>query len=200
LPYAREHEFLPDLLSAVEAAKPTGIVGVSGKPQSFTEPVVRRMGELNDRPIVFALSNPTSKAECTAEQAYTWTDGRGIFASGSPFEPVTINGKRLVPTQGNNAYIFPGLGLGAIVAGAKHITDDMFHAAARAAADMTSDDALAQGSILPPLEEIRELSARIATAVAELAWDEGLASRRRPKDVLAKVRAKMYDPQYEAYV
>lgn len=200
LPYARNHEFLPDLLTAVEAAQPTGIIGVSGKPQSFTEPVVRRTAELNERPIVFALSNPTSKAECTAEQAYTWTEGRAIFASGSPFDPVTIGGTRLVPTQGNNAYIFPGLGLGAIVAGARHVTDDMFYAAARAAADMTSDDALAQGSILPPLERIRDVSANIATAVATLAWDEGLATRRRPADVAATVRKTMYDPVYQDYV
>jgi malate dehydrogenase (oxaloacetate-decarboxylating)(NADP+) len=200
LPYAREHEFLPDLAAAIEAAKPTAIIGVSGRPQSFSEAMVRRMAEINEQPIVFALSNPTSKAECTAEQAYEWTEGRGIFASGSPFEPVTYQGKRHVPTQGNNAYIFPGLGLGAVVSRTKHVTDEMFYVAAKAAAAMTTDEELAQGAILPPLTTIREVSATIAAAVAEYAWDEGLARRRRPRDIMALVRSQMYDPQYESYV
>jgi malate dehydrogenase (oxaloacetate-decarboxylating)(NADP+) len=200
LPYARDHQFLPDLSAAIEAAQPTTIIGVSGRPQSFTESMVRRMAEINEQPIVFALSNPTSKAECTAEQAYEWTDGRGIFASGSPFDPVTYKGTRHVPTQGNNAYIFPGLGLGAVISRAKHVTDDMFYVATRAAADMTTDEELQQGSILPPLEAIREVSATIAAAVAEYAWDEGLARRRRPRDIMALVRSQMYDPQYSSYV
>ncbi len=200
LPYARDHEFVPDLAAAIEAAKPTAIIGVSGKPQSFTEPMVRRMAEINQRPIVFALSNPTSKAECTAEQCYQWTDGRAIFASGSPFDPVTYQGKRHVPTQGNNAYIFPGLGLGAVVSRARHVTDDMFYVATRAVANMTTEEELAQGAILPPLTAIREVSATIAAAVAEYAWDEGLATRRRPRDIMALVRSQMYDPRYESYV
>jgi malate dehydrogenase (oxaloacetate-decarboxylating)(NADP+) len=199
-PYARKHEFLTDLLEAVRVCRPTGIIGVSGKAQSFTEPIVREMAAINEQPIVFALSNPTSKAECTAEQAYTWTDGRGIYASGSPFDPVTYRGKTHVPTQGNNAYIFPGLGLGAILSGAKHVTDEMFYAAARTVANMTTQDMLDQGSILPPLEEIRDVSATIATAVATYAWDEGLATAERPNDVMAYVRANMYDPRYESYV
>jgi malate dehydrogenase (oxaloacetate-decarboxylating)(NADP+) len=199
-PYARQHAFLTDLLEAVRACKPTGIIGVSGKPQSFTEPIVREMAKINQRPIVFALSNPTSKAECTAEQAYTWTDGRGIYASGSPFDAVTYQGRTHVSTQGNNAYIFPGLGLGVILSGASRVTDDMFYTAARAIANMTTDAMLAQGSILPPLERIRDVSATIATAVAEYAWKEGLATRERPGDVMAYVRAHMYDPKYELYV
>ncbi len=200
LPYAREHEFLRDLSAAIEAAKPTAIIGVSGRPQSFTEAMVRRMAEINERPIVFALSNPTSKAECTAEQAYEWTDGSGIFASGSPFDPVTYQGKRHVPTQGNNAYIFPGLGLGAVISRTKHVTDEMFYMAAKAAADMTTEEELAQGAILPPLTAIREVSATIAATVAEYAWDEGLAQRRRPRDIMALVRSQMYDPHYDSYV
>jgi malate dehydrogenase (oxaloacetate-decarboxylating)(NADP+) len=200
IPWARQHEFLPDLTAAIEAAKPTAIIGVSGRPQSFTEAMVRRMAEINERPIVFALSNPTSKAECTAEQAYEWTDGRGIFASGSPFDPVTYKGKRHVTTQGNNAYIFPGLGLGALVSRTRHVTDEMFYVAAKAAADMTTEEELAQGAILPPLTAIREVSANIAAAVAEYAWDEGLARRRRPRDIMSLVRSQMYDPHYESYV
>jgi malate dehydrogenase (oxaloacetate-decarboxylating)(NADP+) len=199
-PYARKHAFLKSLEEAVTAAKPTAIIGVSGRPQSFTEPVVRKMASLNERPIVFALSNPTSKAECTAEQAYRWTDGRGIYASGSPFEPVELNGTRHVPTQGNNAYIFPGLGLGAILSGAKHVTDEMFYTAAQAVANMTTDSMLAEGSILPSLTQIRNVSATIATAVAKHAWETKLATKQRPRNIEAYVRANMYDPRYESYV
>lgn len=199
-PYARKHERVVGLPDAVKAAQPTGIIGVSGKAQSFTEPVLREMATINERPIVFALSNPTSKAECTAEQGYHWTDGRGIYASGSPFEPVRFGGVRHVPTQGNNAYIFPGLGLGVIVSGAKHVTDEMFYTAARAAADMTTEEMLGQGSVLPPIQEIREVSASIATAVATHAWNVGLATRRRPTNVENLVRRSMYDPRYESYV
>jgi len=158
------------------------------------------MAKINQRPLVFALSNPTSKAECTAEQAYSWTEGRAIYASGSPFDPVTYQGRRHVPTQGNNSYIFPGLGLGVILSGASRVTDDMFYTAARAVANMTTEQMLAQGSILPPLEQIRDVSATIATAVAEHAWKEGLATKPRPTDVMAYVRANMYDPKYELYV
>jgi malate dehydrogenase (oxaloacetate-decarboxylating)(NADP+) len=199
-PYARKHAFLKTLEDVIDAAKPTAIIGVSGRPQSFTEPVVRKMASLNERPLVFALSNPTSKAECTAEQAYRWTDGRAIYASGSPFEPVELDGKRHVPTQGNNAYIFPGLGLGAILSGAKHVTNEMFYAAAQALANMTTDEMLADGSVLPPLTQIREVSATIATAVGNYAWRERLATKPRPRNLEAHVRAQMYDPRYESYV
>jgi len=199
-PFARDHTFLTNLLEAVRACRPTGIIGVSGRPQSFTEPIVREMAKINQRPIVFALSNPTSKAECTAEQAYTWTEGRAIYASGSPFDPVTYQGQTHVPTQGNNSYIFPGLGLGVILSGASHVTDDMFYTAARAVANMTTESMLAKGSLLPPLEKIRDVSATIATAVAEYAWIEGLATKPRPDDIMAYVRAHMYDPKYELYV
>ncbi len=199
-PYARKGDFLTDFIAAVRVARPTALIGVSGKPQSFTEQVVREMATLNARPIVFALSNPTSQAECTAEQAYTWTDGRGIYASGSPFDPVIYGGKRHVPTQGNNAYIFPGLGLGVILSGARHVTDEMFYTAARAVANMTTETMLAQGSILPPLEQIRDVSATIATAVAEYAWDEDLATKDRPDDVRSYIRANMYGAEYATYV
>jgi malate dehydrogenase (oxaloacetate-decarboxylating)(NADP+) len=200
LPYAHEHVPLPDLRSAVEALRPTVIIGVSGQPGAFSQPVLEAMARLNDRPIVFALSNPTSKAECTAEQAYTWTEGRAIFASGSPFAPVTLAGKTYVPGQGNNAYIFPGVGLGAISCGARLVTDEMFFAAARALAHQVSESDLERGLIYPPLTAIREVSAAIAAAVAEVAYQRELATQPKPADLLAHIEAQMYVPRYEKYV
>jgi malate dehydrogenase (oxaloacetate-decarboxylating)(NADP+) len=199
LPYAHDHESLPDFLTAVEALRPTAIIGVSGQPATFTQAVLAAMARLNDRPIVFALSNPTSKAECTAEQAYAWTEGKAIFASGSPFPPVTVGDKTFVPGQGNNAYVFPGVGLGAIASGAKLVTDEMFFAAAMALAGQVSESDLARGLIYPPLTEIREVSAAIAVAVAEVAYRQGLATQPKPDDMLAHVEAQMYVPRYRTY-
>ncbi len=199
-PYAHPHEPVPDFLSAVEALKPTIIVGVSGQAGGFSQPVLEAMARINDRPIVFALSNPTSKAECTAEQAYTWTGGRAIFASGSPFGPVTLEGKTYVSGQGNNAYIFPGVGLGAIACGARLVTDEMFFAAARVLADEVSEEDLEQGLVYPPLAEIRQVSATIARAVAEVAYERGLATQPRPDDLLAFIEGQMYVPRYTSYV
>ncbi|MDX9828964.1 MAG: NAD-dependent malic enzyme [Anaerolineae bacterium] len=200
LPYAHAHEPVPDFLSAVEALRPTIIVGVSGQAGGFSQPVLEAMARINDRPIVFALSNPTSKAECTAEQAYTWTGGRAVFASGSPFGPVTLGDKTYVSGQGNNAYIFPGVGLGAIACGAQLVTDEMFFASARALADEVSEEDLEQGLVYPPLAEIRQVSATIARAVAEVAYERGLATRPRPDDMLAFIEGQMYVPRYTSYV
>jgi len=200
LNYAHDHEFLPDLLSAVESLKPTILVGVSGQPQTFTQPVVEAMGDANERPVIFALSNPTSKAECTAEQAYRWTEGRAIFASGSPFDAVTLNGKTYVPGQGNNAYVFPGVGLGIIACGARHVTDEMFSAAAKVLAGEVSEEDLKQGCIYPPLRKIRAVSAVIASAVAEVAYKQELATEPKPSDMLAYMKSQQYQPDYESYV
>jgi malate dehydrogenase (oxaloacetate-decarboxylating)(NADP+) len=200
LAYAHDREFIPDLLSAVKQLKPTAIVGVSGQPGTFTEEIVRLVGELNERPIVFALSNPTSKAECTAEQAYQWTNGRAIFASGSPFDPVELGGKRFVPGQGNNAYVFPGVGLGVVACGAKHVTDEMFFEAAKALAGLVTEQELKHGCIYPPLTKIREVSGVIATAVTEVAYKRGLATFPRPDDILGYVKSQMYWPVYPNYV
>ena len=158
------------------------------------------MARINRHPIVFALSNPTSKAECTAEEAYTWSEGRAIFASGSPFPPVTYNGKTFVPGQGNNAYIFPGVGLGVIASESARVTDEMFFVAARKLADLVTEDDLAQGRIFPSLTRIREVSAVIATAVAEVAFKRSLATMNRPADLSAHIKAQMYDPTYKEYV
>lgn len=200
LPYAHDHPPVTDFLSALNTLKPTGIIGVAAVGGTFTPEVLRAMADLNERPIVFALSNPTSKAECTAEQAYQGTDGRALFASGSPFLPLQYKGKTMVPRQGNNSYIFPGVGLGAIACGATRVTDEMFLAAAQTLADHVTPADLDQGSLFPPLSNTREVSAHIAVAVAEVAFDRGLASKSRPEDMLSLVRAHVYDPHYPAYV
>lgn len=174
LPYAHDFEFVPEFLACVEALKPTAIIGLSGMPRTFTRQVLEAMARLNERPIIFSLSNPTSRAECTAEEAYTWTQGRAIFASGSPFDRVTINGATFVPSQGNNVYIFPGVGLGVIASGARRVIDEMFLVAARALAHQVSYADLAQGHVYPPLARIRDVSATIAVQVAQVAYDQGL--------------------------
>ena len=199
-PYAHEHAPVPDFLAALKALKPTAIIGVAAVGGTFNREVLEEMAKINRQPIVFALSNPTSKAECTAEEAYRHTGGRALFACGSPFDPVTLNGNTYVPRQGNNSYVFPGIGLGAIVSRAKHVTNDMFLAAAHALAEQVSASDLAQGSLYPALPRIREVSARIATAVAEAAYREGLAGSARPVDLEAHMRSKMFDPRYESYV
>ena len=188
------------LLKIVEALKPSALIGVSAAAGAFTQPVLEAMARLNPRPIVFALSNPTSKAECTAEQAYAWSEGRAVFASGSPFPPVHLKGHTYVPGQGNNVYIFPGLALGAITCRARRITDEMFLVAAKTLAASVSQEDLAQGRLYPPLARVRDISAAIATAVAQLAHDRGFAGRKRPDDLTGFIRSRMYDPAYHPYV
>ena len=197
--YAHEGPRATEFAAAVEALKPTAIVGVAAVGGTFTQAVVEAMTLANPRPIVFALSNPTSKSECTAEQAYRWSQGRALFACGSPFDPVTLDGRVFVPRQGNNSYIFPGVGLGVIASRASRVTDEMFLAAARSLADQTTQADLDQGSLYPPLADVRAVSARIAAAVAEVAYARGLSGKRRPKNVLADVRAQMYNPRYPTY-
>ncbi|MGA9455130.1 MAG: malic enzyme-like NAD(P)-binding protein, partial [Pseudolabrys sp.] len=152
--------------------------------------------QLNERPIIFALSNPTSKSECSAEDAYRHTGGRALFACGSPYDPVQFDGKTFVPRQGNNSYIFPGVGLGAIASGTRLVTDEMFMAAARTLAKSVSDKDIKQGSLYPALPRIREVSANIAAAVADLAYKRGLAAENAPKDLTGYINSQMYDPRY----
>jgi malate dehydrogenase (oxaloacetate-decarboxylating)(NADP+) len=198
--FAHEHGSVDSLLDAVEALRPTALVGVSGMPQTFTEPVVRAMARLNKRPVIFALSNPTSNAECTAEQAYEWSEGRGIFASGSPFAPVTLDGVTHVPGQGNNSYIFPGVGLGVLASGSSRVTDEMFYTAASVLAGLVTEEDLRMGRVYPDLKRIREVSLAIGTKVADIAFTRGLADAACPADLRAHVEATRFDPKYESYV
>ena len=200
LPFAHKHEPVTSLLDAVDIFKPTILIGVSGQPGMFDQAIIEKMADLNERPIIFALSNPTSKSECTAEQAYTWSQGRAIFASGSPFEPVEYDGKTLVPGQGNNAYIFPGVGLGVSFCKARSVTNEMFLKAAAALADEVSEQDLCKGRIYPSLEKIRDVSVSIACAVVNEAFDEGLSKIDKPDDLLDAIRQTMYRPEYSDYV
>src|SRR5579863_1402462 len=196
LRYAHDHAPVGDFLTAIRTLKPTAIIGVAAVGGAFTPEVLQTMTEINDRPIVFALSNPTSKAECSAEEAYRHTGGRALFACGSPYDPVTLGGKTFVPRQGNNSYIFPGVGLGAIASGSKLVTDEMFMAAAHTLAYLVTHDDIEQGSLYPSLPRIREVSAHIAAAVANVAYKRGLATAPKPNDMMAYVEQQMYDPHY----
>src|SRR5512140_1437853 len=196
LRYAHDHAPVGDFLTAIQTLKPTAIIGVAAVGGAFTPEVLQAMTAINERPIVFALSNPTSKAECSAEEAYRHTGGRALFACGSPYDPVKLDGKTFVPRQGNNSYIFPGVGLGAIASGARLVTDEMFMAAAHALAQLVDEADIEQGSLYPALPRIREVSTHIAVAVAEVAYQRGLATGPAPNDVMTHVRSQMYDPRY----
>jgi malate dehydrogenase (oxaloacetate-decarboxylating)(NADP+) len=193
LPYAHDAKPL-GFVDAIEAIRPHVLIGATGAPGTFTQTVIEQMSRINDRPVIFALSNPTSRAECTAEQAYSWSQGRAIFASGSPFGAVTYEGTTLRPAQGNNAYVFPGIGLGAVACRARTLPDELFLAAARALARLVRQSDLDQGSLYPPLREIRKISLAIAVSVATKAYAMDLAREKRPRDVRRRIAAMMYRP------
>ncbi|MFT3868283.1 MAG: NAD-dependent malic enzyme [Nibricoccus sp.] len=198
-PYAHDHPHLKDFAEAVAAIKPTAIIGVSGQGRAFDEKVVRTFAAQRKQPIIFSLSNPTSKSECTAEEAYKWTEGRCLFASGSPFPAVEFNGRKYQTGQGNNVYIFPAVGMGVLVGQAQVVTDSMFLVAAQTLASEIRKEDIEVGRVYPSLSRIREVSMKIAVAVAKLAWDEGLATLPRPTDIEADVKAKMFEPSYTSY-
>ena len=158
------------------------------------------MGILNDCPLIFALSNPTSKSECTAEQAYSWTEGRAIFASGSPFDPVRWKHTTFYPGQGNNAYIFPGVGLGVVVSRASHVTDEMFITAAETLAEMVTEDDVKRGRLYPALAKIRDISCKIAVNIARVAFNTDVAGIPQPDNLEEYVRNSMFEPTYRNYV
>jgi malate dehydrogenase (oxaloacetate-decarboxylating)(NADP+) len=195
-PFAQDRAPIAHFIDAVRAIRPTGIIGVSAVPKLFTQEVIEAMAEINERPMIFPYSNPTSRSECTAEEAYRWSSGRAIFASGSPFPPVEIGAHRFVPGQGNNVYIFPALGMAVFATDASRVTDEMFIVAARAVAEQVSEEDLATGLIYPPQSRILEASLHVAERVATFIFDRGLARVSRPADVAALIRARAYRPIY----
>uniref|UniRef100_A0A8C1MIV8 Malic enzyme n=1 Tax=Cyprinus carpio TaxID=7962 RepID=A0A8C1MIV8_CYPCA len=199
--------FFPTGYILVETIKPTAIIGVAAIGGAFTEKIIKNMATYNERPIIFALSNPTSKAECTAEQCYTLTEGRGIFASGSPFKKVTLaDGRSFYPGQGNNAYVFPGVALGVIACGVRHISDDIFLTTAEVNEHEESRENLAEGRLYPPLKTIREVSFKIAVkqrikhSIVDHAYKQGIASwYPEPKDKEAFVLSQVYNSDYDSF-
>jgi len=197
--YARNEKFQKTLLEVVKSVKPTILIGVSKQTGAFNEQVIREMKKHVDTPIIFALSNPTSKSECTPTQAYEWTDGNVVYASGSPFDPIKYKGKTYATGQGNNMYIFPGVGLGAVVCQATKITDSMFYTAAKTLANLVKEEDLKKGRVYPDLNNIREISAHIAFAVCEVAYANGIAWTKRPENLLEYIKSKMFQPVYLPY-
>ncbi len=196
LPFAHPHAPLKDLADIVEAVRPSVLVGVSTIPHSFSRKVIEAMSRINERPVIFPYSNPTSKSECTAQEAIEWSGGHAIFASGSPFPPLHHKGQLFVPGQGNNVYIYPAVGMAVFATEASRVTDEMFLKAAESLAAQVTEQDLAVNLIYPPMANIREASIEVAVHVAELIFDRGLARVPRPADVAAFVRAKVYEPAY----
>ena len=194
--YAHEAAPSKDLVATIERVKPTVLIGVSTKGGAFNQKVVEAMSRLNERPIIFALSNPTNKAECSAEQAYTWSNGKALFAAGVQFPDVTVNGKTFYPGQANNFYIYPAIGLATYVARPRLITDECFVAAAQATADQVGPELRAKGRLYPSQTNVLETEVTTATRVAEIMFDKGLAQVERPRDIRAWIEGQLYKPQY----
>jgi malate dehydrogenase (oxaloacetate-decarboxylating)(NADP+) len=195
LPYAHDHP-RADFLNAIDSVRPNVLIGATGAAGSFTQGAIERMARCNERPAILALSNPTSRAECTAEQAYRWSGGRAVFASGSPFDAVKLGEQTLRPSQSNNAYIFPGIGLGATFCRTTTVTDTMFLVAAKTLAAAVTPNEIERGALYPPLRDVRTISVSIAAAVAQVAYDAGLARTPRPPNLEQAIQESMYDPRY----
>lgn len=197
LHFAQVHEPIDTLMEAVIKVRPNVLIGAAAQGGAFTREILEQMAEINETPIIFALSNPTSKAECTAEQAYTYTNGRCIFASGSPFAPVTFSGRKFYPGQGNNSYIFPGVALGVLCAGMLTIPEEAFLISAQCLAEIVSKEDLEKGSLYPPLNSIVNCSMAIAEKIVEYAFKNKLATvYPEPTNKLAFIKAQMYDLDY----
>lgn len=195
-PYAHKHSPTRDFVAAIESIKPTTIIGVSTVGGAFTQKVIEAMSRINERPVVLALSNPTDHAECTPEQAYTWSNGKAIYAAGVQFPPVHFNGQTFLPGQANNFYIFPAIGMAVFATEASRVTDEMFIEAARAVADQVPSDLLRQGLLYPLQSNILETEIQTAARIAKLVFDSGLARVKQPSDMVAFIRQHVYRPEY----
>jgi malate dehydrogenase (oxaloacetate-decarboxylating)(NADP+) len=199
-PYAHRHQPIKSFVDAIEAIKPTAIIGVSTVAKAFNQRVIEAMARINRRPIIFPYSNPTSRSECTAEEAYKWSDGRAVFASGSPFPPFRWRDRTLVPGQGNNVYIFPAIGMAVYATNAKRIVDEMFIAAAHAVAEKVTQAELDTGLIYPPQSVIFKTEVDAAVRVAEVIFKRDLARVPKPADIDTFIRAKLYQPEYQRLI
>ena len=199
-PYAHQHSPTRDFVEAIESLKPTAIIGVSTVAKAFNQRVIEAMARINRRPIIFPYSNPTAHSECTAEEAYLWSEGRAIFASGSPFPPARFHDRTFVPGQGNNVYIFPAIGLAVYATRARRVTDEMFIAAAHAVAEQVTQAELDIGLIYPPQSTIIRTELRAAERVAEVIFERGLAQVPAPKDIAAFVDSQTYKAIYQPLV
>src|SRR5271154_6134032 len=199
-PYAHPHAPAKNFVDAIESIKPTTIIGVSTVAKAFNQRVIEAMARISQHPIIFPYSNPTSHSECTAEEAYRWSEGRAVFASGSPFPPVRFGDRTLVPGQGNNVYIFPAIGMAVYATRAKLITDEMFIAAARAVAEQVTPAELDVGLIYPPQSAIFDTEVRAAARVAEVIFARNLARAERPASIEEFIRQKVYKPTYQTIV
>ncbi len=195
-PFAHQHAPCKSFVDAINAIKPNGIVGVSTVPKLFNQAVIEAMSKVNAQPIIFPYSNPTSRSECTAEEAYKWSNGKAIFASGSPFDPVTLGAKTFIPGQGNNVYIFPAMGMAVLATQSKRVTQQMFIVAAKAVAEQVTQEDLNSGLIYPPQSQILAASLHTAAKVATYVFDQGLASVERPTDIAAHIKEIAYKPVY----
>ena len=198
--YAHPHNPVKNFVEAIDAVKPTAIIGVSTVAKAFNQQVIEAMARVNQRPIIFPYSNPTSHSECTAEEAYRWSDGRAVFASGSPFPPVRWGDRTIVPGQGNNVYIFPAIGMAVYATSAKRITDEMFIAAARAVAEQVTQAELDTGLIYPPQSAILQTELYAAQRVAEIIFKRDLARVPEPRDIGAFIQSQTYQPEYSALI
>jgi malate dehydrogenase (oxaloacetate-decarboxylating)(NADP+) len=195
-PYAHKHAPTRDFVAAIESIKPTTIIGVSTVGGTFTQKVIEAMSRINERPVILALSNPTEHAECTPEQAYTWSNGKAIYAAGVQFPPVHFKGQTFLPGQANNFYIFPAIGMAVFATQASRVTDEMFIEAARAVADQVPSDLLKQGLLYPLQSNILETEIQTAARIAKLVFDSGLARVARPADIVSFIRNLVYKPEY----
>jgi len=196
--YAHVHEPIAKLPDIVKALKPSFLIGAAGQGPAFTREILEDMASFNKHPVIFALSNPTSKAECTAQEAYEATNGQCVFASGSPFPDVEYNGKKYVPGQGNNSYIFPGVGLAIVTFGIRRIPEELFYISAKTLSEQVTDEDLANGLVYPPIEKIRSVSGKIAASLAEYAYENNLASLYpKPENLERYVEESQYKAEYE---